>query len=197
MSPRLTGLLPVTLLTAVIGTAACQADAPAPAGHADRPNGTNAWAPTRPEGKCRFVTAPEMAQAVGVPAVKPVETKGGCSYLLNPTDVMPSWNIGDPTIPPLPPSVDFYYYTDKTGIDALDRDLRNPQNRQIGDLGTPAAWYESDDPADPLHELAVRTPHGAIRIDIMSTELPQLHPQTDDRIAIAERVYRIALPRLP
>jgi hypothetical protein len=44
-----------------------------------------------------------MAQAVGVPAVKPVETKGGCSYLLDPTDVMPTWNIGDPTIPPLPP----------------------------------------------------------------------------------------------
>jgi hypothetical protein len=158
MSSRQTGLPPVILMAAVAGVAGCHANAPAADGHTDSRPGIDAWAPTRPEGKCRFVTAPEMAHAVGVPAVKPVETTGGCSYLLDPTDVMPTWNIGDRTIPPLPPSIAFYYYTDKTGIEALHRDLSNPTNEPVNNLGAPAIWYDNDDPADELHELAVLTP---------------------------------------
>jgi hypothetical protein len=74
MLSRRTNLLPV-VLAAAMGIAACDVNPPAAAGRTHRPAGASAGGPIRPEGKCWFVTAPEMAQAVDVPAVKPVEPR--------------------------------------------------------------------------------------------------------------------------
>jgi hypothetical protein len=59
MSSRQTGLLPVILVTAVIGAVACHANAPAAAGRTDSPAGDSAWAPTRPEASAGSLQRPK------------------------------------------------------------------------------------------------------------------------------------------
>lgn len=198
LSPRSTLVLTV-FTTAVLMAAGCQANTRATASGSN--NAVSAAPTTDPTesaqagagGKCRFITAAEMAQAAGVAAVKPVETAGGCSYLLNPADVMPSIDPAAATIPPLPPSVDFFYWTDDTAIGGFTEDVKNPREKPITGLGRPALWYDND--AEQTHELSVRTQHGVVRINVMPPDPPQ-HLRTDDRTAIAEQIYRIAAPRL-
>lgn len=182
MSSYRSGLLPVVLTATALLSAGCQGD-----------QQTAAGATPAAGGKCRFVSAAEMAQVVGVAAVKPVETAGGCSYLLDPADVMPSLDPAAATFPPLPPSIDFSFYTDQVAINAFAEDLKNPGEQPVSDLDAPARWL--DDDGEQLHQLTVRTSRGVVRINVMPPGPPQ-HLRTDDRVALAKQIYTIARPRL-
>ena len=169
--------LPWVISAAVL--ASCSTSNPAPGGS------TSSSAATA--GKCRYVTATEMARATGLAAVKPVETVGGCSYLLDPSDSMPSQSATTG----LPPSVDFYFYRDTVGISGAETDLSSPDVHHISDLGFPAGYRDDDG----WYELVARVPNGAVRVIVAQPDPPQ-HLRTDDRTAIAVQILRAAQPRL-
>jgi hypothetical protein len=142
------------------------------------------------EDRCRFVTAAEVARVVGVAAVKPVEFQGGCSYLLDPTDVMPSIDPNATTLPHLPPSIDFQLPTEVIG---WDEPLKENE-RHVPALVEQSLWVDDDD--IDLHQLLVRIPRGFVRIVITHPDSPQ-HLRSNNLEELATQIFEIARPRLP
>jgi hypothetical protein len=134
------------------------------------------------------VSAADIARATGLHTIKPVETTGGCSYLFDANATVPSFNPDDFS-EPLPPSVDFYFYSDSVGIAGVVKDLDSGTLTKVEGLGLDAGWDDKN------HELAVRLQSGVVRIDVTPPNQPQ-HFRTTDLRAIAVQVFKAAEPRL-
>jgi hypothetical protein len=140
-------------------------------------------------GQCRFVTAAEVAEAAGIAAVKPAETAGPCNYLLDPADVMPSLDPAMTTFPPIPPAIEFAFYTDTVGVSAVDRDLQRPDVTRLSGLDATAVSFTGP---DGEYEFAARTPNGAVRISVYGKPKPPQKFRTDNLTEIARQIFKLA-----
>ncbi|SNY44089.1 hypothetical protein [Paractinoplanes atraurantiacus] len=135
-------------------------------------------------GKCRFVSATEMAEATGLPEVKPVETHGGCSYLYDPDAVVPAMYTDLKAIgkdyEPMPPAISFQF----DGPGAADWPAGG--GTPVENVGDSAFWTESE------HALVVRSAEGTARISVEQAGLPR----TDDLTRIAVKAYGFGAGRL-
>jgi hypothetical protein len=93
-------------------------------------------------GKCRYVTVAEMAEATGLPTVKPVETLEGCGYLYDPVAVMPSFFTDlDATADyePMPPAAVVLCSDTEYAIKGVERKIADPKPRKVPDVGVGGA----------------------------------------------------------
>ncbi|MCY1142181.1 hypothetical protein OWR29_29655 [Actinoplanes sp. Pm04-4] len=135
-----------------------------------------------------------MAEATGLPTVKPVETLEGCGYLYDPVAVMPSFFTDlDATADyePMPPAAVVLYSDTAYAIKGVERKIADPKLRKVPDVGVGAVWTE--DPPEGVFALDVRTAGGTV--SILLSQDPQL--RSDDLAEIAVAVFRKAEPRLP
>lgn len=180
------------LLCAAISAAALTAcSSTSPAGESAAPGNGHADSVLLP-GKCRFLSAADVARATGLRTIKPVETEGGCSYLFDANAVIPSL---DPAVDPakldesLPPSIDFYFWSDSVAINGVTTDLASGTFTKVPGVGKDAGW------SDKNQELAVVLQNGVVRIEVTAPKQPQRF-RTGDLRAIAVQLFKAAEPRL-
>ena len=175
-----TGRSRVAAVVAVAAVAGCGASPSAGAASGEAAAG----------GQCRYVTAAEVAEATGLPAVKPTETQGPCNYLLNPADVMPSLDPRMTSFPPLPPALTFVFYTDAYPVSAVVQDLQRPGLTPVPGLdGVTAGSFTGP---DGEYEFVAKLTGGAVRISVD----PPRQFRTGDLTTVAVRVFKFARPRM-
>ena len=145
-------------------------------------------------GRCRFVSAAEIAQITGISTIKPTPVLGGtdaCDYFYDLDATIPGWSPGDSTPQVPPPAIYVGFYTDDVGIDGVDRDLAGTSFVAVSGVGVKAGW------SDEYGELAIVLQHGVARVSVEQPDSGSGKKlRTNDLKAIAVAVFHVAEPRM-